>query len=51
MQIAIPTARPGALFSWIADLQNAGVIVATIDVSNNGDQTVAAQILLMKRGA
>ena len=51
VQIAIPTARPGALFSWIADLQNAGVIVSTIDVSNNGDQTVAAQILLMKRGA
>jgi general secretion pathway protein M len=51
VQIAIPTARPGALFSWIADLERAGVIVATIDVSNNGDQTVAAQILLMKRGA
>jgi general secretion pathway protein M len=51
VQIAIPTARPGAMFSWIADLEHAGVIVATIDVSNNGDQTVAAQILLMERGA
>lgn len=50
VQIAIPTARPGALFSWIADLENAGVVVSTIDVTNNGDQTVAAQILLMKRG-
>lgn len=51
VQIAIPTARPGALFSWIADLENAGVVVSTIEVSNNGDQTVAAQILLIRRGA
>jgi len=50
-QIAIPTARPGALFAWIADLEKAGVIVATVDISNNGDQTVAAQMLLMKRGS
>jgi general secretion pathway protein M len=50
VQIAIPTARPGALFSWLADLEGAGVVVATIDVSNNGDQTAAAQIVLMKRG-
>jgi general secretion pathway protein M len=50
VQIAIPTARPGALFAWIAGLQGAGVIVSTIDVSNNGDQTVAAQMLLMERG-
>jgi len=51
VQIAIPTARPGALFAWIAELENAGVVVDTIDVTNNGDQTVAANILLMKRGA
>lgn len=51
VQIAIPTARPGALFAWIADLESAGVVVSTIDVTNNGDQTVAAQILLIKRGA
>ena len=51
VRIAIPTARPGALFAWIADLENAGVVVDTIDVTNNGDQTVAANILLMKRGA
>jgi general secretion pathway protein M len=51
VKIAIPTARPGALFAWLADLEAAGVVVATIDVSNNGDQTVAAQILLMERGS
>lgn len=51
VKIAIPTARPGALFAWLADLEAAGVVVATIDVSNNGDQTVAAQVLLMERGS
>ncbi|HEU4961601.1 MAG TPA: type II secretion system protein M [Sphingomonas sp.] len=51
VQIAIPTARPGALFAWIADLEAAGIVVASIDVSNNGDKTVAAQMTLMKRGA
>jgi general secretion pathway protein M len=51
VQIAIPTARPGALFTWLADLEGAGVVVASIDVTNNGDRTVAAQMTLMKRGA
>ena len=51
VRIAIPTARPGALFAWLADLEKAGVIVSTIDVTNNGDQTVSAQILLIERGA
>jgi len=51
VQIAIPTARPGALFSWISELEAAGIVVRTISVSNNGDQTVAAQILLTKRGS
>ncbi len=51
VQIAIPTARPGALFAWIADLESAGIVVVTIQVTNNGDQTVAANTLLMKRGS
>ncbi|MGN6375197.1 MAG: type II secretion system protein M [Sphingomonas sp.] len=50
VRIAVPTARPGALFTWIADLDAAGVIVTSIQVSNNGDQTVSAQMTLMKRG-
>lgn len=50
LHIAVPTARPGALFTWLADLEDAGVLVAAIQVTNNGDQTVAAQMTLMKRG-
>jgi general secretion pathway protein M len=49
-KITVATARPAALFSWIADLEQAGVIVVASDVTNNGDQTVAAQMTLMKRG-
>jgi general secretion pathway protein M len=51
VHIAIPTARAAALFGWIADLEAAGVVVVSINVTNNGDQTVAAQMTLMKRGA
>lgn len=51
VQLTIPTARAGALFSWLADLERAGVIVASIAITNNGDQTVAAQMTLMRRGA
>ena len=51
VHIVVPTARPGALFTWLAALEDAGVIVASIDVTNNGGQTVAAQMTLMKRGA
>lgn len=51
VHIAVPTARPGALFAWLADLEDAGVVVASIQVTNNGDQSIAAQMTLMKRGA
>lgn len=51
VRIAIPTARPGALFSWIAGLERAGIVVQTINVTNNGDQTVAAEMLLTERGS
>lgn len=51
VRIAVPTARPGALFSWIADLEAAGIVVVAIHVTDNGDQTVAGQMTLMERGA
>lgn len=51
VEIAIPTARPGALFAWIAALENAGVVVASIALSNNGNQSVAATITLIERAS
>ena len=50
VQIAITSARPGALLGWIADLERAGILVDTLAVTNNGDQTVAVQMTLKARG-
>jgi general secretion pathway protein M len=50
VQIAIATARPGALFGWIAQLESAGIIVDSLATSDNGDKTVSAQISFKVRG-
>ena len=50
VQIAIATARPGALFGWIAQLESAGVIVESLATTDNGDKTVSAQISFRVRG-
>lgn len=46
VQISIATARPGALFSWIAGLEAAGILVDSLSTTDNGDNSVAAQITL-----
>jgi len=50
VQIAIATARPGALFGWIAQLESAGIIVESLATADNGDKTVSAQISFKVRG-
>lgn len=50
VQIAITSARPGALLGWIADLERSGVLVDSLNATNNGDQTVAVQLTLKVRG-
>lgn len=50
IDLTIATARPGALFHWIADIEAAGVVIDTIHVTDNGDRTVAAQMTLLARG-
>ncbi len=49
-QIGISSARPGALISWIGGLENDGILVDTLTMTDNGDKTVAAQISLRVRG-
>jgi general secretion pathway protein M len=44
VQISIATARPGALFGWVAGLEASGIIVDSLSTTDNGDRTVAAQI-------
>ena len=50
VQIVIASARPAALFGWIADIEGAGIIVDTITTTDNGDQTVSATMTLKARG-
>lgn len=44
--LTLPQARPGAVFAWIAGLEEAGIIVETMAITNNGDQTVSVQLAL-----
>ncbi len=48
--IAIATARPQALFGWIAGLEAQGYIVERMSASSNPDRTLAAQVVLRARG-
>ncbi|MEO9132763.1 MAG: type II secretion system protein GspM [Sphingomonas sp.] len=50
VQIAIATARPGALFGWFAQLESAGILVDSLVTADNGDKTVSAQISFKVRG-
>ncbi|QNA84106.1 type II secretion system protein M [Sphingomonas sp. So64.6b] len=50
VQITIATAKPGALLGWITDLEAAGILVDSLNITNNGDQTVAADMTLKARG-
>lgn len=50
VQIAITSARPGALLGWIADLEQSGLLVDTLGTTDNGDRTVAVTMTLRARG-
>jgi general secretion pathway protein M len=50
VQISIASARPSALFGWIAGLEEAGILVDSLGTTDNGDKTVSAQITLKARG-
>lgn len=50
VQIGIASARPGALMAWIAGLEDDGILIDTLTLTDNGDKTVSAQISLRVRG-
>ena len=50
VQIAIASARPGALVAWISELEAAGVLVDRLGTTDNGDRTVAVQMTLKAQG-
>lgn len=51
VQIGIASARPGALLAWVADLEASGLLVERFGTTDNGDNTVAATLLLKTQGA
>lgn len=50
VQIAIASARPGALTGWVADLEASGILVDRLGMTDNGDRTVAVQMTLKAQG-
>lgn len=50
VQIAIASARPGALISWIAGLEASGLLVDRLGTTDNGDRTVAVQMTVKAQG-
>lgn len=50
VRASIATARPGALFTWVSQLERAGILVDAISVTPNDGQTVAVQLTLRARG-
>ncbi len=51
VRIAIATAKPGALLSWIATLEADGLLVDASTITGNGDGTVSATMTLKGREA
>lgn len=50
VQLSIASARPGALVSWLAELEASGILVDRLATTDNGDHTVAVQLTLKAKG-
>ncbi len=48
--IAMQSAKPRALFRWLAELEGEGILVGQMQATDNGDQTVSVSITLRARG-
>ena len=49
VQVGLGSARAGALMAWTASLERQGLLVDSAQLTNNGDQTVAARLTLRAR--
>ncbi|WP_404369307.1 type II secretion system protein GspM [Sphingomonas sp. MMS24-J45] len=50
VQLAIASARPGALIGWIAGLEASGILVDRLATIDNGDRTVSVQMTVKAQG-
>lgn len=51
VRVAIPSARGAAMTAWLARVERAGLIVESATLTDNGDRTVAARLVLRGRPA
>jgi len=49
VRVRVPTARPGALTRWLAAMEAGGILVEQATLTDNGDRSVAAQLVLRAR--
>lgn len=50
VSVSIQSARGAALTAWLARLERAGIVVEGATLTDNGDRTVAARLVLRSRG-
>lgn len=51
VRVGIQSARAGALIAWLARAEAAGILVESATLTDNGDHTVGASLVLRTRGA
>lgn len=51
VRVAIPSARGSAMTQWLARIERAGVVVDAATLTDNGDRTVAARLVLRARAS
>ncbi len=51
VRVAIQSARGSALTGWLARLERGGIVVQSATLTDNGDRTVAARLVLRSRAA
>jgi len=49
--VTITSARPQALFGWVASLERRGLVVDRLQAQTNADRTLAAEIAFRARGS
>ena len=49
VHVTIQTARPAALSAWLASLERAGILIDAATLRDNGDKSVAADLVLKAR--
>lgn len=51
VRVSIASARGAALTAWLARLERSGIVVDSATLSDNGDRTVSARLVLRGRAA